>query len=388
MDHAEGAVRRRRREAGHNAQAGAEPQSPPPAVAANSELPGTILSIQVLRFIAALNVVIFHAHLLLARKIPGHVHDRVEHAFAVGASGVHIFFVISGFVMVYTSSRSNLTPGSFLKRRLIRIYPIYWVVLALYLLAHQLMGAPYRLSLTQIAGAALLLPGYSPLVIGPGWTLSYEMYFYVCFALALFAGIRRGLILLTAYYALWVAMGFWLGPTTPWGRLATNSLLVEFLAGGWLAMAILRGWVVPRLAGAVLVIAALCLFATGFWLPYERIPSVIAWGIPAFMLVSGSLAFEPSLKKGFGRRLAKLGDSSYLLYLALVLVLDLLIATPIAALNTSEAAAIWLSFPLSAACAAIAAIGYEIFERPLLKSIKRLLLPRSKRSLAPSAALS
>jgi exopolysaccharide production protein ExoZ len=357
-------------------------------VTPNSELPGTILSIQLLRFIAAFNVVLFHAHLLLARRIPGHVHDRVEHAFAVGASGVHIFFVISGFVMVYTSCRSRLTPGGFLKRRLIRIYPIYWVMVALYLLAHQVIGPPYQLDLMQIAGAALLVPGYSSLVIGPGWTLSYEMYFYLCFALALFAGVRRGLVVLTAFYALSVMAGLMLSPGAPWSRVATNSLLIEFLSGGWLAMAFLRGRVVPRPAGAVLAAAAVCLFVAGFWLPYESLPSVVSWGVPAFMLVAGSLAFEPSLKKGFGRRLAKLGDSSYLLYLSLVLVLDLLIATPLGALNTSEATAIWLSFPLSAACAAIAAIGYEVFERPLLKGIKRVLLPRSKRSLVPSVALS
>ena len=66
----------------------------------------------------------------------------MDHAFEVGASGVHIFFVISGFVMVYTSIRSNLTCGSFLKRRLIRIYPIYWVIFAAYLAAHQLLGTP------------------------------------------------------------------------------------------------------------------------------------------------------------------------------------------------------------------------------------------------------
>jgi len=387
MDRAEGPVRRRRK-AEPTPEGEPQPQSPPPAVAPNSELPGTILSIQLLRFIAAFNVVLFHAHLLLARRIPGHVHDRVEHAFAVGASGVHIFFVISGFVMVYTSCRSRLTPGGFLKRRLIRIYPIYWVMVALYLLAHQVIGPPYQLDLMQIAGAALLVPGYSSLVIGPGWTLSYEMYFYLCFALALFAGVRRGLVILTAFYALSVMAGLMHSPGAPWSPVATNSLLIEFLSGGWLAMAFLRGRVVPRPAGAVLAAAAVCLFVAGFWLPYESLPSVVSWGVPAFMLVTGSLAFEPSLKKGFGRRLAKLGDSSYLLYLSLVLVLDLLIATPIGALNTSEATAIWLSFPLSAACAAIAAIGYEVFERPLLKGIKRVLLPRSKRSLAPSVALS
>lgn len=366
----------------------AEPRSRPPAIAPNSELPGTILSIQVLRFIAALNVVIFHAHLLLVRKLPAHVYDRVDHAFAVGASGVHIFFVISGFVMVYTSSRSQLTPGGFLKRRLIRIYPIYWVVGALYLLAHQLMGEPYDLSLGEIGGAALLVPGYSPLVIGPGWTLSYEMYFYLCFALALFAGVRNGILLLTAFYAISVAAGIWLDQGNPLIRVATNSLLIEFLAGAWLAIVFLRGGVVSRYLGYALILGSVFLFASGFWLAYERLPSIISWGVPAFMLVSGSLAFESQLKDGFGRQLAKLGDSSYLLYLSLVLVLDLLIATPIHALNINETAAIILSFPLSAGCVLIAAVGYRLVERPLLGALKRLFLSRSSRVSRPSVALS
>jgi exopolysaccharide production protein ExoZ len=368
--------------------ANVEPQSSPPAVAPNSELPGTILSIQVLRFVAALSVVVYHAHLLLVRKLAVHVHDRVDHAFAIGASGVHIFFVISGFVMVYTSSRSRLTPGGFLKRRLIRIFPIYWLMVAMYLATHQLLGTPYHLTPPQIAAATLLLPGYSPLVIGPGWTLSYEMYFYLCFTLALFAGVRWGVFLLTAFYAVSVFGGFWLDGFTPWTRLATNSLLLEFLAGAWLAIAFLRGWAVSRRLGTMLVIAAICLFASGFWLPYERVPSVISWGIPAFMLVSGSLAFEHVFKSGVGHRLAKLGDSSYLLYLSLVLVLDLLIATPIAALNVNERAAVLLSFPLSAACVLVAAIGYQIIEGPLLKVLKRVFLSGSKRPLAPSVALS
>lgn len=368
--------------------ASGEPPRAPPAVAPNSELPGTILSIQVLRFIAALSVVIFHAHLLLSRKLSGHVPNRVDHAFAVGASGVHIFFVISGFVMVYTSSRSGLTPGAFLKRRLIRIYPIYWLVGTLYLAAHLLLKHPYDLSVTEIAGAALLLPGYSPLVIGPGWTLSYEMYFYLCFTAALFAGVRAGLFFLTAFYALAVIAGAWLHPTSSWGNLATNSLLIEFLAGGWLAIVFLRGWVVSRTVGAALIAGAACLFASGFWLPYENIPSVVSWGIPAFMLVGGSLAFEADLKKGFGRRLAKLGDSSYLLYLSLVLVLDLLIATPIGALNGSESAAIWLSFPLSAACVVVAAFGYELVERPILGALKRMFLVTKRRPAEAAAALS
>jgi len=357
------------------APADAHPRQAPPAVAPNSDLPGTILSIQVLRFVAAMSVVIFHAYVALMWR-PGHIPDQVDHAFAVGASGVHIFFVISGFVMVYTSLRSRLTPGSFLKRRLIRIYPIYLLVGAAYLLVHQLLGSPYHLTAADIAGAALLLPGYSPLVIGPGWTLSFEMYFYLCFAVALFAGLRRGLALLSGFYFLSVAARFFVDRNLAFVNLATDSLLLEFMVGGWLGYAWANGLDIGRRAGALLIVCGLALFATGFWLPYEKLPSVISWGPPALMLVAGALAFEPELRSRAGRFFAKLGDSSYLLYLSHVLLLDLIVATPISALNSSRSAAVFLSIALAIVCAAIAAVGYEAIELPLLKAVKRLFLTR------------
>ncbi len=360
-----------------------QPRSPPPAVAPNSELAGTILSIQVLRFVAALSVVVFHAHIALMLSFPGHVPDQVDHAFRVGASGVHIFFVISGFVMVYTSYRSALTPGSFLKRRLIRIYPIYWLVAATYLVIHQFLGTPYSLSLQQLVGAALLLPGTSSLVIGPGWTLAFEMYFYLCFAIALFLGVRRGLVALSLFYVLAVAAGMALGPQTAWAKLASNSLLLEFMMGGWLGYAFSHGFAIGRSIGGILIVAALALFASGFWLDYERLPSMISWGIPSLLLVTGSLAFEPELRSRPGRFFAKLGDSSYLLYLSHVLLIDLLIATPIAALNRNATAAIAISFPLALMCTGIAALGYEWIELPLLKFVKRLVL-RSPRKMRRS----
>lgn len=361
--------------------------SQPPAVAPDSGATGTILSIQLLRFVAALSVVVFHAHVALMLNFPGHVPDEVDHAFKVGASGVHIFFVISGFVMVYTSLRSRLTPEKFLKRRLIRIYPIYWLVAGLYLFTHQFLGTPFALTPQQIAGAALLLPGTSSLVIGPGWTLSFEMYFYLCFAVALFAGPLRGLIALSAVYLISVAGGLLLHPQTPWVQLMTDSLLLEFMMGAWLGYAYSRGWTVDRKLGSFLAGVGLALFGAGFWLDYDRLPSVVSWGVPALFLVTGSLAFEPSLRSAAGRFIAKLGDSSYLLYLSHVLVIDLLLATPITALNSDPTAAIMIAFPLSIICTVIAAFGYKWIELPLLRIAKRIFLRSSPNTSRSSIAV-
>lgn len=357
----------------------AEPISPPPAVAADSHQPGTILTIQILRFVAALFVVLFHAHNALTDRLIGHQQDKIDHAFRAGASGVHIFFVISGFVMVYTTWRSQLTSGEFLSRRLIRIYPIYWVLAATYFLVHVALGTPYSLGAPKILSAALLLPAGSSLIIGPGWTLSFEMYFYLCFAFALLVGLRRGLLILSAYYALSTVAGHFLAPHSSIGSLASNSLLLEFAGGAWLGYAFANGLDVRPRVGTTLVVTALALFISGFWLPVERLPSVVSWGIPSLLLVTGALAFEPWLRTTAGRTLAKLGDSSYLLYLSHILVIDLLIATPIISWNASVSAAVWLSLPIAATCTVGAAVGYQIVELPLLKLLKASLLPRRKR---------
>lgn len=355
-----------------------EPASLPPAIAANSDQSGTILSIQILRFVAALLVVVFHAHLALARQIIGHKDDAIDHAFQVGASGVHIFFVISGFVMVYTTWRSSLTSGEFLSRRLIRIYPIYWIMAAVYLLAHVLLVTAYHLSAAQIFEAALLLPVASSYIIGPGWTLSFEMYFYICFAISLLGGLRRGLLILTAFYFLSASAGLFIGVRPSFVYVLTDSLLLEFVAGAWLGYAFAQGLVAGPRLGSFLVFLGIILFASGFWLPVERLPSVISWGVPSFLLVCGALAFESRLRTAWGRRFGKMGDSSYLLYLSHVLVVDILIATSIRNWDRSVPDAVWLSLPISAFCTVAAAIGYDVVELPLLKALKKRILPLRK----------
>ena len=67
------------------------PQTAPPSIVPNSNLPGTILSVQVLRFVAALSVVSFHAHNALVSQLPGHASDMIDHAFKVGATGFMSF---------------------------------------------------------------------------------------------------------------------------------------------------------------------------------------------------------------------------------------------------------------------------------------------------------
>jgi exopolysaccharide production protein ExoZ len=288
--------------------------------------------------------------------------------------------------MVYTAFRAHLTPKMFLLRRLIRIYPIYWIMCAAYIFAHLFIGSQYNLGVDQILASALLVPPYSSYIIGPGWTLSFEMYFYICFALTLFAGPRRGLFLLSAFFFTSVLAGLIFAAPSPAGHVVTNALLLEFVAGAWLAYGFVHGINAGPKIGAGLSLSAVTLLVCSLLLGNRGLPSVVSWGVPATMLVAGILGLEPYFRSRAGRRIAALGDSSYLLYLCHILVLDLLLKNPFFTLSPGKEFAVPMSFVLGAICALAAAIGYRLVEWPLLVLMKRLVLHRPTRATRPSAA--
>jgi len=139
-------------------------------------LPKTFLSIQFLRFVAAFAVVLSHSEFISGVYWPKDT--TASYMFGFGHVGVHIFFVISGFVMVYSTfarSSEGIPVSDFLWRRFVRIFPIYWIYAAVY------VGFGHQIGMADAVGSLLLLPRYSSLIIGQGWTLSFELYFYICF---------------------------------------------------------------------------------------------------------------------------------------------------------------------------------------------------------------
>lgn len=287
----------------------------------------TMHSIQLLRAIAALLVVLFHAQLAMSAQFASPAFASETYLFAFGAVGVHIFFVISGFIMVYTTRTDrNFSAREFLRRRILRIYPMYWVCAALYLVGHYLLGRPYVLSGSDILGALALFPDNASAIIGPAWTLSFEMFFYLCFGVAMKFGPTRGLIILGCAFTISITAGFFFPADGALGHLVTNSLLLEFIAGaviGWL----LTTGRLPKRGGPIAVLFALALFAAGIAAGYDRLPSVAMWGIPSTLLVAGAVIWETShgFTKGL-RWLSHFGNSSYVLYLIHLLVITFTIA--------------------------------------------------------------
>ena len=172
--------------------------------------------IQNLRGYAAILVVIDHALLSLANF--GVLPKRIEYlADDLGAMGVHIFFVISGFIMMYIAFDSfgkPFAPRQFIAARIKRVVPLYYFATALALGINALAGnSPYRW--TDILLSMCFLPSHAhpgsaeflyP-VLGVGWTLNYEMFFYLLFTCALLFKRRLGVPFIICSLLILIAAG-------------------------------------------------------------------------------------------------------------------------------------------------------------------------------------
>lgn len=247
-------------------------------------------SIQVLRGVAAMAVVAHHA-------FPG----RAE----LGAAGVDLFFVISGFIIA--TSASGRAPVGFLADRAWRIYPMWLLAVTPWLLItpQTPLEVVRSVTLWPVFGNQFLNPA-----LGVGWTLSFELVFYLAFALALATRPSIPLIL----YGLCLALGFSSRHVIFW--FLGSPLAFEFMFG----VAIAR---LPRMTtlGAAVAGAGLIWFALAPSAFYDQafgqgaVYRVVAWGLPAGMIVYGAW----SLERYFGSRAfvvpVLLGSASYSIYL-------------------------------------------------------------------------
>jgi len=158
-----------------------------------------VAGVEVARGIAAIFVILFHAsrHINRAYGTP-----LLVSAFRFGHAGVDLFFVISGFIILYVHyddiGNRNRAPR-YIQRRLTRIMPTYWVAFAL-TFAMAMLGTHSLPSPTDLAWSAFLLPTDRPMLVGVAWTLRFEMLFYVMFCFVILS--RKGFSLL----ALWAGL--------------------------------------------------------------------------------------------------------------------------------------------------------------------------------------
>jgi exopolysaccharide production protein ExoZ len=288
-----------------------------------------LAGIQYLRAIAALMVVYFH----LVDELPEYTRYLTSGSSVIDfdrlRTGVDIFFVISGFIMVVTSRRS--APGEFLVRRAMRIIPLYWILTLLLVLPA--IALPAMLHSThpptagQIVKSLLFVPFSNPdhsgelwPILVPGWTLNMEMYFYAIFAILLTAPFReRQIASAVGIFALLATLHYWCSDSLSLGWFYTQPKLLEFLAGMLLGYAFQAGSAkLPRSVSVALI-------ASGFALLLCHAPwgknSLLSDGLPAVMIVWGAICLEKADALPQWPWFKALGDASYSIYLTHIFTL-------------------------------------------------------------------
>ena len=337
----------------------------------NAPRPREISSIQYLRGIAAVMVVWHHA----TNQVPG-VAEYFPGQF--GTSGVDLFFVISGFIMVVTTS-GDMRPVDFWRRRIVRVVPLYWLLtlaMVAVALAMPSLFKTLKVAPVTLVQSLLFIPHYSqafddriwPLLV-PGWTLNYEMFFYAVFGATLYLPRERRLTLLTTGFVFLVLIGYAFGPfASAAAQTYTSPMLLEFLAGAWIALAWQRGRLQPSAA------LSLILIVSGFiFLAFRDQPLLgpLTQLLGATMVMAGALC--PSFSRFKSRTLHAIGDSSYSLYLTHIFTLGLLrvIWTRIFPEgNGFVQACLFLLVALSA-CAVVGWLVFQALELPVLARLNR-----------------
>jgi exopolysaccharide production protein ExoZ len=336
-----------------------------------------LVPIQVLRFFAAAAVIAFHAAGVAPDgfKVPD---GAAAFALSYGGRGVDLFFVISGFIIFYATHISyathgaRLTAAEFLRRRVERIVPLYFfVIFAVTILGVTLpatFGTPGWFTPRHILKSLAFIAftdGEMP-VVYVGWSLEYEMYFYLAVALlmALTRDVWRNIVMI---FSALVTLGRIPGVDAALGHYSffADPLILEFVFGVIVSGVFVNGRVSwPIQAAAACAIAAV--------LVTDPASRVIVSGVPSACLVAAAAfvsrkRIDPSWPE---LAMARLGDASYSIYLAQVDTVSLA-STSIAGLFPAIPP-LPLVVVTTGIVVALGLLLNILVERPLLKFSRRL----------------
>ncbi len=331
-----------------------------------------IRTVQALRGFACSLVVAYHA---VGSWASAGAAPRVADAVWVnGASGVDVFFVISGFVMAVSGSGAYGPAAAwrFAVRRCHRLVPLYWLLTGAKLAVLALSGAA-AYNAWHVAASLVFIPSRDSLgvvrpVLGVGWTLQFEALFYALFALAL--AVRRPplRVMLPLLVPLAVA-GFFRRDGWPACLVLANGLVLEFCLGAGLAAAC-RRWQPGPAASAALLAAGLVLLMT---LPEPGPWRFLVWGLPAAMMVAGAVWLEPFARGRLSPAVLAIGGASYATYLLHPFVVPVLTRAVLP--HAPGRAGLWALIVLSLA---VSTAGGAALDRWLDQPVQRWLATRRR----------
>ena len=323
-------------------------------------------NIELLRFIAALAVVYFHAvGTLRAVAFPEIGPNPLTE---LGAAGVDVFFVISGFVIFLSLTRKNRTPIEFARDRLIRLVPAYWILTISHLVILASVAilrgteVPFDFSWTIQSLFFVSQPlGNNLPLISQGWSLEIEMLFYLLVAVGLIIKNPIANIVFPAV-ALVSLVGFGLLP----------DLALEFIFGGLLGYLYTRiKFPAPVAIGAGVI--GIVLFVAPVILGAVDAPRWVTWGMPSMLIVFSAINL-PQLN---WKILPTIGAASYPVYLLHMMVVN--IVSPIMSMFGSSTA---MFFGALASCLILSQLLGIVFDKLVDKPISRFLKARIKKPIA------
>jgi len=306
--------------------------------------PERLVLVQVLRGMAALLVLLGHVQEQLAVAMAKAGMPPWPRLAWPGGFGVDLFFCISGFIMVVTSARLFGQPGAtrnFLRRRALRLVPLYWLATGAFGMVLALGTQPGPAQPVQAWLASLLFIPYPtrgiegdmvfPL-LSLGWSLNYEVLFYLLFSVAIVLPARRAVLAVWAALLLLTAAGAVLEPDHPALVFWSRPIVLEFGMGMLVGLGWLTGRRLPASWCTALALAALAwlladplnMTQAGRGAPTPNdLMRLLGWGMPAALALAAAVALQRPA--GHTARasallqpvawLARLGDWSYALYL-------------------------------------------------------------------------
>jgi exopolysaccharide production protein ExoZ len=280
----------------------------------------TLKNLQALRAFAALAVVLYHTRFIF------------PHMYHFGSFGVDIFFVISGYIMTGIVERNSTF---FLRRRLLRIVPPYWFFTVLLYSVGRVSPRVFhatRVSYHEFLKSMLFIPHLKPLegggsliepLLGVGWTLCFEMLFYLSLAVGLLISKRRAVLIGGTIVVLSHLICSYFASKSVIATFYSSSVIFEFIFGViayYFCCAISeRNARRFRVGGLVVCIAnALALIAIEGLMPRPilvALPRALVFGLPSlFMITCAATLYKAKWDTNIWF-FVLLGDASYMLYL-------------------------------------------------------------------------
>ncbi|ENG5921712.1 TPA: acyltransferase [Serratia marcescens] len=313
-----------------------------------------LTAIQIMRGVAVLLVLFFHStENFVAKNLNGPV-------FNAGQSGVDLFFIISGFIIFYSAKNKVGYPGaiSFMKSRLLRIVPNYWFytfVFATLLILFPDKFDRSTFEVTHFVYSLLFIPMKDniPPLVSLGWTLNYEMYFYIVFffSIVLLSKLR---FIFVSVLILFVYLSSY---SMELNDFYKNDVVFEFLLGAILYLYYSKGYhhsfKMPWYAFCVILILLICVMSVA-----DTNLRFVNFGIPCFFIIFLSL----HVNFNEGSILEKIGGSSYSIYLSHAISMPFIIKVlMVLGLN------FYLSVGLSIVfCLFVGWVAYQVLERRVL----------------------